>query len=77
MGYECITSLRKLYLQYIRTKITYPCEVWGGSAATQLKCLEKIGCPKTTSNADGIEHSTTITKPRREKLVKSPKKLVV
>lgn len=50
--------MRQLYLQYIRPKMTYGCEVWGGAAVTHMRKLEKmqncalrtcLQCPRTTS----------------------------
>jgi hypothetical protein len=34
--------LRQLYLGYIRSKITYACEIWGGTADVHLWKLQRL-----------------------------------
>ena len=53
-----ITTMRLLYIAYIRSKLTYGCEIWGGASTTHLQKISVfqnsalrlcLGVPKTTS----------------------------
>lgn len=37
-----ILTTSKMYLQYIRAKIAYACEVWGRTTVTHFRCLETV-----------------------------------
>ena len=56
-GADTIT-LRQFYVSYIRSKLTYGCEIWGGAANSHIYKLSIIqnaalrlclGCPRTTA----------------------------
>ena len=59
------TTLRNFYQTFIRSKISYCCEIWGSAAQTHIDKLKIIqssairtclGCPRTTSVAVSYTH---------------------